>query len=1149
MVSPDANSLNPEQDQPTIPKRSDDSLVDTDAVRPRHPKRKDDATLTYIPAGQERTPNDRPHPSLTQRSFGDYELLRVIAHGGMGVVYQARDTKLHRIVALKMIRTGLWASGEEVQRFYEEAEAAAHLDHPGIVPIYGMGQHEGQHYFSMGYVEGGSLSESVKEGPLPPRKAAALTQSIAEAVAYAHERGVIHRDLKPGNVLLDKDGRPKITDFGLAKRVQGTSNLTVTGQVLGTPNYMPPEQASGKVGQIGPLADVYSLGALLYCLVTGRPPFQAASPVETLQQVIDQEPVPPRELNAGIDYDLETICLRCLQKEPAKRYDSAKSLAEDLCRFLADEPIAARRVSQIERAVRWCRRKPALACSIGSAVVLLLAVTVISIWFGLYHRQKAKELSDKEAAIEAALTASQHQSAVVMLERGLGYCEKQEEALGMIWLAQSLRQAPAEDEALRRMLLGNLSNWQTHIHPLRAIFPLNGEPMGVAFSPDGKSFVTGHDDNFVSLWETATGKKLWSLKEHKANVWTVAFSPDGKTIISGGDDQTVRFWDAATGRPIRDPLPTEKRVRSLAYCLDGKMFMVAEDYKVQLFDAPSGQPRGEPIGLKGLRALAAAAVSPDGTRIVTACMDSNAYLWNTRSGEQIGSPLKHNDSVWAVAFSRDGQKVLTGSFDQTARVWNAHTGEPMGPPLQHGERVRVVAFSPDGKLALTGGFDNTARLWDVATGRQQGAPLHHRKGTRALQFHPQGKTVLVCDADKTARIWEVANDSLEKPVMEHQVPVSMAVFSSDGKFILTASGRQARLWNAATGLPVGKVLDHDEIVSTAALSPYNKIILTKDTKGAIRFWDAEKSEPLSPPLYHPEFSKGKIQTELLPVQPALFSPNGKIAVTVIGNQAQLWDTQTRKPRCRPLEHARFIYTVAFDSTSTLILTGGSDNKAQLWEVASGERRGFAMQHPDTVRSSAFSPDGKWIITGCSSGGAFLWDVDTGDMKPVFPPRQDEVQDVAFSPDGQVILSGSSDTTACFWDSHSGRSLGQPLQHHGEVYRVSFSPDGRLAATASGDWTARVWDVATAKPIGPPLQHSRAVTQVAFSPAGRWVLTGSDDGTARLWIVRPPLDMDFDRVTLWLSVATGLEMDETGTTIQNLDAQIWLDRRQQLGELK
>ena len=329
------------------------------------------------------------------RYFGHYELLQEIDRGGMGIVYKARQVNLNRPVALKMILTGQLAGQNEIKRFYTEAEAAAQLDHPGIVPIFEVGQHEGQHFFSMGFVEGQSLAARVAQGPLPPREAAQLVHEVALAVQYAHEHGVIHRDLKPGNILLDLHGKPRITDFGLAKLTKNGSDLTGSGQILGTPSYMPPEQAGSKVGHIGPRSDVYSLGAILYCLLTGRPPFHAATPVDTLMQVLNHDPAPLRQLNLNIPLDLETIALKCLEKDPDHRYFSANALAEDLQRWLRGVPIKARRNTVWERGAKWARRNPNSVFSIVAGLLLL----VVGSYAGFAIRERVIENHNETRAV------------------------------------------------------------------------------------------------------------------------------------------------------------------------------------------------------------------------------------------------------------------------------------------------------------------------------------------------------------------------------------------------------------------------------------------------------------------------------------------------------------------------------------------------------------------------------------------------------------------------------------------------------------------------------------------------------------------------------------------------------------------------------
>jgi serine/threonine protein kinase len=334
--------------------------------------------------------------------FAGYQLLEEIARGGMGVVFRALQTKVNRVVALKMILSGQLASEEEVRRFRSEAEAAALLDHPNIVPVFDVGECDGRHYFSMGYIDGQSLAERLKVGPLSPTDAAALMVPISDAVACAHDNGVIHRDLKPSNVLIDSNGAPRVTDFGLARQMESASNLTATGQVMGTPSYMPPEQAAAETDRIDARSDVYSLGAILYTLVTGRPPFQAAHIVETLRQVIDEEPVEPRILNPDVDADLETICLKCLNKEPSQRYQTATELVEELKRYLDGRPILARSVTRTERLWRWCRRNQMIAALTGTAIVSLLTGTVVSVYFAILAEKRA---ALAETGVATALTA------------------------------------------------------------------------------------------------------------------------------------------------------------------------------------------------------------------------------------------------------------------------------------------------------------------------------------------------------------------------------------------------------------------------------------------------------------------------------------------------------------------------------------------------------------------------------------------------------------------------------------------------------------------------------------------------------------------------------------------------------------------------
>lgn len=341
--------------------------------------------------------------------FGDYELLQEIARGGMGVVFLARQKRLNRIVALKMILTGGFATEDEIRRFLAEAESAASLNHPGIVQIFEVGCVQGQHFFSMEFVDGKSLAERLSTGPLKPQEAAQIIANACDAIEFAHSNGIVHRDLKPANVIVDEAGKPHITDFGLARR-DNVSLDTEVGELMGTVSYIPPEQASGEVDRVGPLSDIYSLGATLYSLVVGHPPFHSSSVADTIMQVINQEPVPLRKLNSGIPRDMETICEKCLEKSPARRYSSAGSLAEDLRRYLGNEPILARPTSSLTRFTKWTQRNPRVAAL---AITLMAALVALYVTMLMYNTQLAAERRRAQQSERQALLLMDLRSTLV----------------------------------------------------------------------------------------------------------------------------------------------------------------------------------------------------------------------------------------------------------------------------------------------------------------------------------------------------------------------------------------------------------------------------------------------------------------------------------------------------------------------------------------------------------------------------------------------------------------------------------------------------------------------------------------------------------------------------------------------------------------
>jgi serine/threonine protein kinase len=468
-----------------------------------------------------------------------YDILGELGRGGMGVVYKARQVKANRIVALKMILSGAHADETDLARFRTEAEAIARLQHPHIVQVYEVGEHDGKPFFSLEFCAGGSLNDRLDGTPLQPKEAAQLVETLARAMQAAHEKNVIHRDLKPANVLLAEDGQLKISDFGLAKKTDEGAGQTVSGSIVGTPSYMAPEQADGRSREVGPAADVYALGAILYELLTGRPPFKAATPLDTALQVIRDEPVPPRRLQPKTPTDLETICLKCLHKEPKRRYATARDLAEDLERFQAGRPVQARPVGLLEGSWRWCRRNPAVAGLLAAVAVVLLLGTAVAWTFALEAQANSQQARNNEATAQREKQDAETARKAANDQKELATQKAKE--------ADQQRQRAEEqlDRARRHLFTAQLARaaaiWDTN--PSRARELLHDYDKCPI---DLRDFVWQLYDcacrnNRKSLERTA-------LKGHTFGVGSVAFSSDGQTLASGSIDGTIKLWDVKTGK-------------------------------------------------------------------------------------------------------------------------------------------------------------------------------------------------------------------------------------------------------------------------------------------------------------------------------------------------------------------------------------------------------------------------------------------------------------------------------------------------------------------------------------------------------------------------------------------------------------------------
>jgi WD40 repeat protein/serine/threonine protein kinase len=1148
-----------------------------------------------------------------------FRVLRPHDKGGLGEVFVARDEELPREVALKQIQERHADNPESRARFVLEAEVTGGLEHPGIVPVYGLGKYaDGRPFYAMRFIKGDNLKEAIRRfheaspqaggGSNPPDSAGERNVEfrqllrrfidVCNAIAYAHSRGVLHRDLKPGNIMLGKYGETLVVDWGLAKvgvrgdfkpddetqeatlRPQSAcgSAQTQMGATVGTPAFMSPEQAIGQLDQLGPASDIYSLGATLYVLLTGRAPITGEDVGAVLARARRGDFLPPAQAKARVPLALDAICCKAMALKPGDRYASALDLAADIEHWLADEPVGACPEPWPVKAGRWMRRHRTSVT--GAAALLAAALPLLSILFLLSEGAREK-LGVEQGKTKEALTLAMKNEQLaderrekleweqgktkdalalaikneqLARERALQsrfdhlyFRAHEEPAVAMVGWAQLLPEALAlDDHSLAESIRLQVSAWSREVNRLRGVCIHTGAICAVAFSPDGNTVLTGSRDNTARMWEVATGNPVGMPLQHEGEVTAVAFSPDGNTVLTRSEDKTARLWEAATGKPI-----------------------------------------GTPLQHQGL--VFAAAFSPNSKIVVTGSLDKTARLWEAATGKPIGTPLQHQADVIAVAFSSDSKIVITGSSDHlarlgeaiakgiraitggqmetslqpqtsnTARLWNTTTGEPIGPPLPHKYGVLAVALSPDGKTVLTGSADGAARLWETATGKLIGPSFQHQSWVIAVSFSPDGKTVLTESMDGSARQWEAATAKMIGTPLQHQYAVdavheSISLF---GESVLTG------IWNR-TGHPleadtrerIAKTLQHQNADNDNAmvLSLDGKTVLTvsRDNivqhKGSIqaiqfhseqltvsrdntaRLWETATGKAIGTPLEH--------QSDVFTVA---FSPDGKTVLTGSGDRtARLWETATGKAIGTPLEHQNNVFAVAFSPDGKTVLTGSVDKTARLWETATGKPLRTRFRHQGPVHAVAFSPDGKTVLTGSYDKTARLWEAATGRAIGTPFQHEDPVVAVAFSPDGKTLLTVTHVGSARLWEAATGKLIGTPLWHHGPVTAVAFSPNAKTVLTGSVDKTARLWEAATGNPIGTPFQHKDEVCAVAFSPDDKTVLTGSKDQTARLWeaVTGKPIGMPLQHQGSVWAVAFSPDGNTVLTGSEDKMARLW-----------
>jgi WD40 repeat protein/serine/threonine protein kinase len=980
----------------------------------------------------------------------------------MGIVFRARQVSLNRIVALKTIRPSCFGDRTTIQRFRNEAQSAAGLQHPNLVPIFEFGHIDGIDFFTMEFINGPSLANLIRDQPLSPTVASEYAMIVARAIAYAHRRGIVHRDLKPSNVLIDTSGQPRVTDFGIARPINTDSSLTNAGQAVGTPSFMSPEQSLA-IQDIDPkLSDIYSLGALMYALLTGRPPFSAATEIDTLIQVRTADPVAPSVLNPGIPHDLEVICGKCLRKIPPNRYATADELADDLERFLAGKPITARHVRKTERLWSWCwRNRMVSALLLVSVAFALCTITVLTVaTIRMNHANNAlrrinQDLQDSQTRLKDSLQKSERFQRVAQEQL---YVADMKEA-GQAWHDGDVRQLALLQER-QKPTPGNQSYHGGEWHFLQHHSRVSGTDIAesdspvyfVCYAPDSKSIATAGIDAAIRVYNAATHELRMMIPTGQIEVNGLAFSSDGMQLASAGDDGYVRVWAvdwrAATMRATTRFHAHEPRATNVLFAQNDELLISAgHDAVVRLWDPQTGRQLAR---LEGHRAAAGAiALHPNGNLLASASSDGDMIIWDLTSRSSVHRIRANSGRLLSVAFSPDGKLVAATSMDRRIQIWHTETWE-LVHQFEHLDGVQRVVFTPDSKKVMASDFSGMVRIWALSN---DGSPSRsfsslegmqgwraHRDRIYGLVLAADGHELLTCGNDGRVSAWDLRLAKQNRDSVKLGTDVQDMAFVSGGKHIATTDGRTLTLWDPTSSDRIELNTQMRSPIESLAASADGSVVAAGGNDGRIHAHDiAEKGSTASWNLY-----EGFAVHQL-----ALSTDGTKLAaVNRYGSHEAADDlyvvdlrTGSRIDNIR----ARRCNSAAFLQNGRWLVASSDRNTVTVWDMESEEIVAERPGHVSSINCIESDPLGQTFATASDDRLIKIWSRQTWEPEFVLSGHRGAVTALAYTSDGRTIASVTESGGLTLWHSATGQVLFDIDFEPAYPIQIEFSPDDRFLA--------------------------------------------------------------------------------------------------------